>query len=380
MKSRPLIAAGAVCAAVLAAASITAVQMSAAQALPTEQPVGIVSADPSEAAAVLALMNVTSTQAIDGYTYSIGTMDGHSVVDVASGEMTDTALLATWILDQQFHPRATLWVGTSGADIAALHVGDVVIGGYVVDKTQIHYHLASELAGATSTFQTAYGGIELHTGPGTDTQGDVLSFPQKGSNIFVEAMAGSEDLADIARKADVGTNTVADATGDSSKTGTITNKVILGVAGQGNVWTEPLEQIAAQNALFPNDSEANEDPGFMWANQEAGVPSLDIRDISDTPWEPNAFDGTLASKHGAAVVRYVVDKLGPVVSTAPVTMKDLSPISAASQAGYLVADRAFYDVTQVTQIDYTSGATKVSLTGGALAKFMAQYAYGQDGL
>ena len=111
------------------------------------------------------------------------------------------------------------------------------------------------------------------------------------------------------------------------------------------------------------------------------MPFADIREISDTPWEPNAYDGTLAAARGAAVVRYLADHLPAQVPKAPVTFAGLSKLSAARQAGYLDTTKAFYDVTQVSQIDYANTAgSNVTLTGAALASLLKQYGYGQDGL
>jgi len=212
----------------------------------------------------------------------------------------------------------------------------------------------------------------VSSGYGNLTSSEVTYEPE----TIVDALAGNLELARIALGAPAGTVTLAQATGDPSKTGTVTSKVILGTAGQGNVWTEPLEQISAQNALLPSDAEANEDTGFAWANAEAGVPSLDIRDLSDSPWEPDAYDGHDASAHGTAVARWVVDHLPPVISLAPVTFGDLWKDAAARQYGYQVATRAFYDVTPVTRID-TGGGT---MPAGQLAALLGEYKFGQDGL
>lgn len=343
-----------------------------------EKPVLVVSADPSESAAVMALMKIRSHTNIGPYVYYKGTIDGHPVIDVTSMEMTESAEAATAKGDAEFHPKATLWVGTAGANMADLHVGDVVLGGYVIDKSQVHNHDQSELSGAPSTFQTVYGGTELFTGPGTDTRGDILSPDTTESNNweFVSAMAGNLELAKIALRANVGSVSLANATGDSSETGSIANRVILGTTATCNCWTEPLQDVSAQNALMPSDSESNEDTGFTWANQEAGVPSLNIRDLSDSPWEPNAYDGTDSGTHGAAVARYVVDHMPARVSLTPVTFNDLSPDAAAKQYGYQVADEAFDDVTPVTRIDTPSGTMPAS----QLAGLLGQYQLGKDGL
>jgi hypothetical protein len=169
---------------------------------------------------------------------------------------------------------------------------------------------------------------------------------------------------------------LANATGNSSEKGSIANKVVLGTTATCDCWTEPLQDVSVQNALLPSDSEANEDTGFMWANAEAGVPSLDIRDLSDSPWEQNAYDPADSDAHGAAVVRYVIDHLPSRVSLAPVTFRDLSNDAAAKQYGYQVADHAFDGVTPVIRIDTPRGTMPAS----RLAGLLRQYHFGRDGL
>lgn len=93
-------------------------------------------------------------------------MGGQPVVDTASGELDETAELAIWILDTTFHPRATLFSGTADANNAGINVGDVVLSGYVVDKSQIHYQLGG--------YQTDYSGIELHAVAGSDAAGAII--------------------------------------------------------------------------------------------------------------------------------------------------------------------------------------------------------------
>jgi adenosylhomocysteine nucleosidase len=351
-------------------------------------PIGIVSADPEEQAPILAKMHVTSHVAIAGYTYWVGTIGGQPVVDTASGELDETAELATWILDSTFHPRATLFTGTAGANNAKINVGDVVLSGYVADKSQIHYQLGG--------YQQAYSGIELHAVAGSDAEGAIVNSygnlyptpvdaqnfdnendPTDKSWIFVSALAATRELVTIAEHAPTGTETVSDATGTAKSKGTFKNKVVVGTIGQANVWTEPLSWIEAQNALFQTDAEENEGSGFAFANAAAGVPWMLVRGISDTPWFPNAYDADLAADRAAVVVEYLVARLPATVSKAPVTMSTLSPIAQAREAGYLVADQAYFGVTPVTKVIYTTPAGKtVTLTGKSLASLTKEYKYG----
>lgn len=340
-------------------------------------PVLIVSADAGEQNAVLADMKITGHGNIGPYAYDRGTIDGHPVIDVRSHEAIESTTLATQEFDQAFHPEFSIWVGTSGANMADLHVGDVVVGN-VVDKTELHYHDQSELAGAPSDFQTDYDGVDIYTGPGTLTAGAIGAHDAGGGWESVDGLAGDLQLAQIAQQAKVGSVSVADATGDSSKTGTVPNKVLIGTEGSCGCWTEPLADVSAQNATLPSDVEANEGMGFGMGNAETGTPWLNIRDVSDSPWEPNAYDATLSDAHGALVVRYVIDHLpNHLLSTAPITLNDLSTNSAARQYGYQVAGHAFYTITPVTRIDDANGTT---MPQSKLNSLVGQYQFGKDGL
>jgi len=352
-----------------------------------EAPIGIVSADPEEQAPLLAKMHVTKKCVIGGFAFYVATMGGHPVVDTAAGEVDETAELATWILDTTFHPRATVFSGTAGAQNAKINVGDVVLSGYVVDKSQIHYQLGG--------YQTAYSGIELHAVKGSDTAGAIINSygnvyptpadaknfdngndPTDKSWIFVDALAATKELVTTAEHAPAGTDTVADATGNAKVKGTFNNKVVVGTIGQANVWTEPLSWIEAQNMLFQTDAEENEGSGFAFANAAAGVPWMLVRGISDTPWFPNAYDADLASDRAAAVVGYLVAHLPAAVTKAPVTMSTLSGLANARESGYLVAGQAYFNVTPVTKVVFTSAAGKtVTLTGRPLAKLTKEYKY-----
>lgn len=355
----------------------------------TRAPVGIEEAFSVEQAPVLAEMKITAKRVIDGLTFYEGTIGGYPVVDVQSGEINEQAELATYILDTTFHPRAVLYSGTAGAQDNAVHVGDVVLSGFVDDKSGIHYYLGG--------YQGSYGGAEVQMTKNSDLRGAVAydsevtpatptdaatygngpSTPDKTIKM-VSVFAAPKQLVQIGLQASamLGTTELSDATGDSSKTGTITNKAIAGVVGTADVWTEPLSFIAAQNALYPSDAEENEGMGFAFANAQLGVPWLLVRGISDSVWYPNAYDGPLAAQHAAIVDRYIVEHLPAAISKAPETLSALSPLSNARRYGYLVATRAYYKVTPVTKIV----VGKKTLSRARLRALSAEYSYAAGGL
>ncbi|MGA2305963.1 MAG: 5'-methylthioadenosine/S-adenosylhomocysteine nucleosidase [Acidimicrobiales bacterium] len=348
---------------------------------PAPGPVGILSAVGFEQAPILAAMQNPKADVIDGYTFYTGTIGGKPVVDAFSGEIDESAELAATLLIQNFHPRAMLFSGTAGANAEDINVGDVVLSAFVADKSNIHYQMPEASNGDQDGpgYQTPYEGVEVHT-PGADLQGaDINSYdtppptPADASTYgygsgtdpdwaYVSDFAGTQELLQLGETTgQIGTDTQADATGDSQYTGTVTNKIVAGVIGQAPVWTEPLSWIEAQNALYETDAEENEGTGFAYASAAQGIPWLVIRGISDTPWWPNSFDGVLASDHAAQVAIHIVENLpSGAVSEAAATFSDLSPASNAAQAGYIVASQADYAVSPVGAVTYTNqqGVTK----------------------
>ena len=380
----------------LAAAALVAIVLSegrtrAAAATPAA-PVGIVNAFGPEQAAILNEMKVTGSQRIDGYLFYLGTIAGKPVVDTAGGEADETAELATYLLDTNFHPKATLFEGTAGAQNNDVHVGDVVLSGFVVDKSEMHYYLGGA--------HEPYDGEQMNTTSASDVKGDVINghgqlnpTPKTAANYgegpsktaanlpYVLAYAAPRELVSLGLSTGsaVGATPISDATGDSGRTGMIANKVIAGVIGQADVWTEPLSDIEAQNMLYQTDAEENEGNGFAFANSQLGVPWLLVRGISDSVWYPNAYDGSLASNHAATVVKQIVTHLGATVSTAPETLGMLSPQANARRAGYLIANQAYYSVSPVGKV-VTAGPTGLgskpaTMSAGQLAALKQEYTY-----
>ena len=380
-----LIAAGAVLA-------VTTIDRSPgpARAASAQAPIGVVSAIGPEQAAVLSTMHVTGTVTLDGYRYYSGTIDGHPVVDVAGGELDESAELATYLLDTHFHPRATLFSGTAGAQNNELHVGDVVLSGFVIDKSNVHYYLGG--------YQELYGNQVMPTTKRSDLRGAVISghgttlpTPANAAKYGGGPSSTAKDLPDVAafaaphqlvalgQQVTLGTTEISDATGDAKRKGTIADHVIAGVIGQAPVWTEPLSVTAAQNMLYQNDTEENEGTGFAFANAQLGVPWLLVRGISDSVWYPNAYDGVLASRHAAQVVRSIVDHAPATIAKAPETLSQLSPQSNASRAGYLIAAKAYYRTSPVSRVVIAGpdglGGKARTLGAKQSAKLKSEYTY-----
>ena len=79
------------------------------------------------------------------------------------------------------------------------------------------------------------------------------------------------------------------------------------------------------------------------------------------------------------MVEYLVEHLPAKLSRAPEQLGELSPVANAVQAGYLIAQRAYYKVSRVGKVVYSAKSGKsgksVTLTGSALARLEREYTY-----
>lgn len=349
-------------------------------------PVGIVSAVGYEQAPILAAMHVTKTVRLSGYTFYVGTIAGRPVVDVLGFEDDESAELANYLLATRFHARALVFSGTAGSQSRRVDVGDVVLSGFVADKENVHYQ--------TGGYQSSNRGAQVHAGRGTDIAGAVIGgyghrvpTPETAKGFgygpsgtdqhlpYITAYAGTRQLAAIGQATPrMGTTSRANATGNPRAKGRILNRVMTGVMGQAQTWTEPLSWIAAQNFLYQSDIEENESSGFAFAAASRGIPWVMVRGVSDTPWYPNAYEGVEAARRAARVAIRIATRLPARVNRAPVRFSDLSAASNARAAGYLIADQAYYRVGAVTKVTYTDQRRGTrTLSGAALARLRLAY-------
>jgi adenosylhomocysteine nucleosidase len=334
--------------------------------------VGIVNAMGMEQAPILAAMHVTGSVRVDGYRFYLGTIGGVPVVEVRSGEKEYAAELTTALMDLHFHIRAALLTGTAGSRNPEVNVGDVVVSGDVVDKSSIHFH--------DRGFLSPYTGVEIRVTSRTDIKGALIGghgavgpTPKDAFDygagpsattkhyVYVEDLAAPKELVStaLAHAPALGTTSLADATGNTKATGSIPAKVLVGVIGSANQWTEPLVDQEIQNALYESDAGENEGMGFAYANAQLGVDWLIIRGISDSPWYPNAYEGVLAADRAAAVGVAVVEHLPAHISRNPTPFSLLSPQSNAARAGYIVARKVQVTPSGIpTEITYINQAGK----------------------
>jgi adenosylhomocysteine nucleosidase len=342
----------------------------------TTSRIGIVDTYGSEQAPILAAMKVQSVMNISGFTFYLGTIDGQAVVNVRCGMQSYSAELGTYVMDTHFNVVASILSGEAGSANPYIKVGDAVVSAFVVDKQNVHYNGAAPngtdyqgkyyqspytfemILQPTSFWNSSYNQGFDEPGPTPQNAATYNSLPVTNdtSNPFLDYLPASLGLDQIAAGAGVALSPtpLSYVTGNNSATGTETSNVMIGVSGESNVWTEPLAWNGAQNALYQTDSEANEGMGFAFANAQAGIPWVIVRGISDSPWDPNTYQGVWANDGAANVTIYMVQHFSTANLYKTATMSTLSPHSNAAIHGYIVANAAYYTISSVTEVQYTA--------------------------
>lgn len=349
--------------------------------------VGVVNAMAIEQAPILAAMRITGSTIVAGYRFFLGTIDGVPVVEVRSGEKEYAAEMAATIMDSHFALRAALLTGIAGSRNPAVNVGDVVLGAYVVDKSSIHFH--------DRGFLSPYTGVEMEITSHSNVLGALVGgHGQRGPNsrdaksfgigpssvsksyVYLEDLAASAQLVHdaVEQGSHVGSIPLAAATGEKKLHGVLHNRVLVGVIGSANQWTEPLVDQEIQNALYETDAGENEGMGFAYTNARFGVPWLIVRGISDSPWYPSTYDPLVAARRAATVAVGLIKNLPARISPKPASLSLLSPESNAARAGYIVATKV-----QLSSVGTPEELTYVSRSGATISKgwpFASEYASG----
>jgi adenosylhomocysteine nucleosidase len=349
--------------------------------------IGIVTPMAMEQAPILAAMKNVTEVNISGYTFYIGKIGNQYVVNVRSGEKEYAAELATYIMDTHFHIIANILSGTAGSRNPYVLPGDVVIGAYVVDKSSIHYH--------NRGFQSDYTGVEMVvTNKSLINNSIIGGYGEVGptlqnasyygygpsaideSYVYVAALPASLGLVEIAENAPLGYLYAANVTGNSSITGIVKSKIIIGAIGSANQWTEPLVWQLDQNALYQTDAGENEGMGFAYVNSELGIPWIIVRGISDSPWFPNTYIGVTAAQEAANVTIYIIEHFSTKNLYQTVNESILSNVSNAKLNNYLIALRAYYSVGNVTEIQYMAqNGTIITINNPNIAEYTYSFGY-----
>lgn len=200
---------------------------------------------------VRALKNPVAYRELN-YLFVAGTYKNYPVVIVRTEQGMANAAASTALAIKKFNPVAVLNQGTSGGHDPALSIGDIVIGERSFDYTAIKtaYNLAG--AGTDLTVQEMRGTYAY----------DVAS----GKFQPYKEYSPDPTLFNIACK-------VANAHKDFN--------VVTGVIGTGNAWLCNIDYINFLHEKYGSSCEEMETNAAAQICQNAGVPFIGIRVLSD---------------------------------------------------------------------------------------------------
>jgi adenosylhomocysteine nucleosidase len=296
--------------------------------------IGIISSEAKVTSFYVPLMIDVTSVNISGYIFYLGTMDGKPVVATQSNPREGGTAQTTTIMDTNFNIIASIFTGIAGSRNPNVYVGDVVVAAFTVNKAAVHYHRDY---------------IGPYNVPVALSNGTVVNEYSVPSSYGLVSIASSYT--------NLGATNISTVTGNSSEQGSIQAKMIIGVDGSANQWTESLNWMEFQNSLYQTDAGENNAYGFASVNQAYGVPFIVVQGISDSPWYPNAYDGALAQQRAAAVAIYIVENFNTNELHMPAAFSQLSPNSNAVMNGYIVANKVFTANSSsivVTGIQYTA--------------------------
>ncbi|MDG7045097.1 MAG: nucleoside phosphorylase [Nitrososphaerota archaeon] len=331
--------------------------------------IGIVNPVSFEQAPILAAMSVQASVKIDGYTFWLGTIGNHQVVEVRSGEKEFASELATILMDTHFNIVANIMSGIAGSRNPNLNTGDVLIGAFVVNPDAIKYSYDGTQIPYTTEMVTTPNSLingTIITGYGQTgaTPSDASTYgygpgDNNSSFPYIADLVASAGLVQIAEGASgiLGSTSNSYITGNPNATGTSPANEMIGVISSSSHWTNPVSINGVQNALYQTDAGENEGFGFAYANTQLGIPWVVVRGISNSHFVLNVFKGTLAADRAANVTVYIIDHFNMNgMLYQPATFSMLSGNSNAAMHGYIVGDSATYNMTSitVTQVQYTA--------------------------
>lgn len=301
--------------------------------------VGLISSEATVTKYYVPLMQGVTSINMSGYTFYLGTMNGTPVVVTESLPRQAGTAQTTTIMDTRFNVIANIFTGIAGARNPNIYMGDVLVAAFSVDKAAFHYH---------RNYISPY---------------DIpIEFASNGSFISTYTFPSSYGLVQLAATyADLGTTNISTITGNSSATGFIQAKIVIGVDGSANLWTNNLGWLEFENALYQTDAGEDNAYGFSSVNLAYGVPCLVLQGISNSKFYPSPYNGQLAEQRVANVAIYVISNFEQInmgLLESPATFNQLSSISNAHTYGYIVANKIFTSnpntSINVTEIVYTA--------------------------
>ena len=194
------------------------------------------------------------------YLFVAGTYKNYPVVIVRNEIGVANAAAATALAIKKFNPVAVINQGTAGGHDSALKIGDIVIGGKSFDYTAFR-----------SAYSAAGAGVDL------TKQENIGTYAyDKESGKF---QAYTEYFADPTLLK------IAKETAAANKN----FNVVTGVIGSGNTWLECIDYINFLHEKYGSSCEEMETNPAAQICQNAGVPFIGIRVLSDNVTNDNKY-------------------------------------------------------------------------------------------
>lgn len=194
------------------------------------------------------------------YLFVAGTYKNYPVVIVRNEIGVANAAAATALAIKKFNPVAVINQGTAGGHDSALKIGDIVIGGKSFDYTAFRSAYSAAGAGVDLTKQESIGTYAY----------------DKASGKF---QAYNEYFADPTLLK------IAKETAAANKN----FNVVTGVIGSGNTWLECIDYINFLHEKYGSSCEEMETNPAAQICQNAGVPFIGIRVLSDNVTNDNKY-------------------------------------------------------------------------------------------
>ncbi len=261
------------------ASAVIGVSMAACVARHAAPPVVVQGAMDSEIRQLVAALDHPAEERVGGWTFWIGTLDGHDVVVSKTMKGMSNAAAATSISAERFHPAAIINQGTAGGHDPNLHVLDIVLGVEAVN-----------LGSIKTAFRARGAGVK----PEDWSPMDLLRS---------EGSAGTDPLAWSMRRWRADGDLLAAAHG--ARGSYTRGRVVDGVIGSADVWNSEVDRVLRFHEQFGTSAEEMETASVAQVAASFQIPFLGIRVLSNNVTDGEAYNRS-AGEACQAFVREVV--------------------------------------------------------------------------
>ena len=245
---------------------------------PEPQPVMIGGAMTIESQVMMDALEDPQLIELEGYLFVKGKINGYPVVAYKTEVGMVNATMSTLLGILEFNPRAVINNGTSGGHDYALHTGDIVLGGKIVNINSFKTDHLDEGAGfAPETWSWRTTTIRVN-----------------GEFTKVSALESDPELLALAQ-------TIPYTKGN----------LVVGVIGSGDVWNREIDRILDIHADFGTSCEEMETFAIAQVCAQLNIPFLGTRILSNTELYMEDFK----PETGIDNQEYVLDLVEALIAT-----------------------------------------------------------------